>query len=440
MARQKTRFLEGAAKRKYNKEQSEELFNLMAEFAKYGFNKSHAAAYCVLAAQTAWLKFYYPVEFFSSQLSIDQNDSDKLANYIRDVRKHNINITSPHINISQFHFSIKDGDIHFSLGAIKGVGEIAARSIVQTRESLPDKKFSTLEEFFEKVDFKKINKKTLENLIKSGALDNFGYERKEMYENIEKFTSFSTKLKEDKETGQQSLFSSELKEQNSVKMSPVKPWTAKERLFFEREVFGFYLNNHPMKILEGLEKSLFCKKLKDIEVLKNTSQSIQTLGMVQNLKEVITKKKGRTMAFAQLEDGSGYLEVIFFPDIYEKFKTLLLRESEVLYFKGSVQKEKSMNRFLVEEVKLLDDFLQNIRAVKILLDPSMNKEDLNQLKQILIDSKQGTSRLCLETYIPSKKTSVEIDTKGVVHDIEVSHSLLEKMYKVLKTTKRIHFS
>ncbi len=440
MARQKTRFLEGAKKKNYDKARSEELFNLMAEFAKYGFNKSHAAAYCVLAAQTAWLKFYYPVEFFASQLSIDQNDSDKLTTYIRDVKKHNISIISPHVNTSSFRFSIEDNNIHFSLGAIKGVGEIAAQSIEQTRQSLPNKKFSTLEEFFENIDFKKINKKTLENLIKSGALDDFGYERKEIYESIEKFTRYSFKLKEDKETGQQSLFSSKLKEQDSVKISPVKSWTEKERLFFEKEVFGFYLNNHPMKFLEGLEKSLSCEKIKTLENLKSVSQTVQTLGMVQSLKEVITKKKGRVMAFAKLEDHSGCLEVIFFPDIYEKFKSLLLKESEVLYFKGNIQNEKSINRLIVENVKSLDDLLRNIATVKIQIDPTIKKQDLNYLKQILIDSKKGSSHLCLETYIPTKKTFVEIDIKGVVHDIEVNHNLLEKMYKVLKTTEKIHFS
>ncbi len=438
MAKQKTRFLEGVMKKKYNKGQSEELFNLMAEFAKYGFNKSHAAAYCVLAAQTAWLKFYYPVEFFASQLSIDQNDSDKLATYIRDVRKHKVNIISPHINTSYSRFSIKDENIHFSLGAIKGVGEMSAQSIVQTRESLPNKKFSTLEEFFEKMDIKKINRKTLENLIKSGSLDGFGYERKEMYESIEKFVQYSSKLKEDKETGQQSLFDLNLKEQNNIQTSPVKPWTGKEKLFFEREVFGFYLNNHPMKFLEGLEKSLSCEKLKTLETLKNISKPVQTLGMVQNLKEVITKKKGKVMAFAQLEDGSGHLEVIFFPDIYEKFKTLLLREAEVLYFRGSLQTERSINRFLVEEVRSLDLVLRDIKTIKIQLDPSIKKKDLNQIKQILIDGKRGNTCLYIETYIPSKKTFVKIDI-GIVHDIEVSYNLLEKMYEVLKTTKRIHF-
>lgn len=439
MAKQKDRFLKGAKQRKYNSEKAEKLFDLMAEFAKYGFNKSHAAAYCVLACQTAWLKNYYPLEFFASQLTIDQNDSDKLDVYIKDVKRHNIQIVSPHINTSFSRFSIKDKKIYFSIGAIKGVGDIAAKNIEESRELLPNKKFETLEEFFEKIDLKKSNKKTLESLIKAGALDGFGYNRREIYENIEYFIKHSSKIKEEKILGQQSLFDTQLQEEKKVKINSISPWSDKDKLFFEKEVFGFYLNNHPMETLKGLEQSLSCEKVRNLETSQKVEQSIQTLGMIKNLKEVMVKKNNKIMAFFNLEDESSSIEAMMFSDTYKKYKKLFFENNEIMYFKGFLKKERlNTNRFIVEEICLLDDFLKkSVKTVQIRLNPEMKREDLNELKDILMNSKKGDSRLFLEAYIPQEKALVKLNALDPPHDIEITFNLLKKMYKVLKTNRGI---
>ena len=440
MEKQKTRFLEGAKKKGHNLKKSEELFDLMAEFAKYGFNKSHAAAYCVLAAQTAWLKHYYPVEFLASQMTIEQNDSDKLIHYIRDAKEHGCPVLSPHINSSFYHFSIdKKGNICFSLGAIKGLGSSAVKEIVRARQSLKDNVFSGIEEFFETVDLKKINKKTLDSLIKAGAFDGFGYNRREIFEHIDKFSHYALKRMEDRSSGQQSLFGHSLRQEDQVKISRTKSWSHKEKLAYEKEIFGFYLDDHPMKALEGLEDSLNCKTISDLKQCRGSSETVKVLAMISNFKEIVTKKKSQLMAFAFLEDGSTSIEAILFPEVYEKTKRLILQEGDIFYITGKLQSNRGVSQQLImEDIALLDNFLKQIQKIKLELHPNMEKKKLLDLKELLYNSKTGPSRVCLQTYVPDKKAFVEIDTQGKLHDIEISCDFLQKTRKIFTTTKNIH--
>ena len=441
MARQKKRFLEGAAKKRFDPKKSEKLFDLMAEFAKYGFNKAHAAAYCVLAAQTAWLKHYHPVEFFAAQMTIDQNDSGKLANYIRDARKHGIAIASPHVNTSDYRFSIRNGKIQFSLGALKGVGEMAAKAIGEARASLPEKKFSSIEEFFETVDLRAVNKKTLEGLIKTGAFDGFGRHRQEIYGNVDKFSSYASKKKRERETGQQSLFGGEMESLNRVEISPVEPWPQKERLIYEKEVFGFYLSDHPMSALQSLRKSFRLMSLKTLEESSGPLKAVKTLAMIQSAREITTKKEDR-MAFVQLEDDSGSLEAVFFPDIYKKAKPLFLEiEGEVLFLEGYVQKSRDKaNQLVPERVLPLDDFLGGIKAVQMDLPSDMGRKGLDRLRQLLVKAEKGGSRLLLRSWLASEKALVEFDTEGIFRNIRVTRDFLERASGLLKSGERIHLS
>ena len=441
MEKQKHRFLEGAKKKKYNTKKAEELFDLMAEFAKYGFNKSHAAAYCVLAAQTAWLKKYYPVEFLASQMSIEQNDSDKLVKLIRDAKKHGFPVLSPHINRSSYKFTVEKDKILFSMGAIKGLGLSSAKEIVRARKSLKAKKFSGLEEFFETVDLKKINKKTLESLIKSGSLDNLGYERKDIFENIEKFSRYAGKQREDRHAGQQSLFSMDLEQEERVHITKGAPWTRINKLAYEREVFGFYLNDQPMKAIEGLEKSLGCKQLSDLRKYSDDSRLIETLAMISNVREILTKKKSKLMAFALIEDGFSSLELTFFPEVYEQVKPLLLHTGEVFHITGRLQKREGAAsiQMVAEKVSPLTDFLKRLKNVKLDLYPDIEKEQLADLKNLLFSGKRGETSVSLRVYIPEKNLTVEMDTKDTLPNIEVDYDFLQKSQKIFKSPERIHF-
>ena len=434
MAKQKNRFLEGAKKKSYNLKKAETLFDLMAEFAKYGFNKSHAAAYCVLAAQTAWLKHYYPIEFLAGQMTIDQNDTDKLVKSIRDAKAHGYEILSPHINSSFERFSIKDNKICFSLGAIKGIGLFSAKEIVQARENLKDKKFSSLEEFFKTM--KKPNKKTIESLVKSGSLDGFGYNRKEILMNVEQFVSQAEKQLEDSMTGQQSLFSGALEEENKVKPAKSSDWPRKDQIGFEKEVLGFYLNDHPMKSLEGLEAGLKCQSLSSYKLNVSKSSHVKVLAMITNVREIFTKK-GQRMAFCFLEDGSSTIEATLFPEIYEKISKWLIHEGEIFYLTGKLQTNRGANeQIVVEEALQLDDFLKKVEKINIQLSSNMAKEEILDLKKLIAGSQNGSARLNLQVYLPQEKMFVEIDMDKL-YDIEVTHEFLQKSYKIFKSSKNI---
>jgi len=249
MDQQRERFLRGAKERGYDEKKSDELFDLMYKFADYGFNKSHAAAYCVVAAHTAWLKNYYPAEFFAALLSTEMSDTDKVVKYSKDAQRHGLEVVPPHVNYSNYQFAVHGNKIYFGLGAIKGVGEAAVDSIVETRALLPHKKFETIEEFFATVDLRRINKKVIECLIKAGALDQFGPHRAQLYAQYTKFIEHSERKKRESEFGQSSLFEmmGEENDDVSVVLDPVKPWGRLGRLALEKEVLGFYLSDHPLQ-------------------------------------------------------------------------------------------------------------------------------------------------------------------------------------------------
>ena len=430
MEKQKNRFLEGAKKKGYPLKKSVQLFDLMAEFAKYGFNKSHAAAYCVLAAQTAWLKRYYPIEFLASHMTIEQNDSDKLFKPIRDAKDHGYKVLSPHVNTSFEYFAIQGQSICYSLAAIKGIGLSSAKEIVRARESLKEKKFSSITHFFETVDYKKLNKKTIESLIKAGALDGFGYHRKEISINIEKWMDEAERRARDRQTGQQNLFGGA----NPIQIEKSPPWSYKDQSNFEKEVLGFYLNEHPLKAFEGLEESLKFKKLSEIK--EGVNSSVQALVMIGSLREIFTKK-GDKMAFCLLEDNSSRLEAILFPSVYEKAKEAFVKSGEIFYISGKLQKDKNASsQIVINEIFILDDFLKKFQKMKIHLNFDMEKDKLSSLKTLIESAPSGSSQVFFQTYLPEEKAHVEIDTKET-YNIEINYDLLQKISDFFTGSKNI---
>jgi DNA polymerase-3 subunit alpha len=187
MDQHRERFLQGASLKGHDKKKSEELFELMYKFADYGFNKSHAAAYCVITAQTAWVKHYYPAEFFAALLSTEVGDTDKVVKYVKDAQKRGLVVKSPHINFSDYLFTVNGDEIYFGLGGIKGVGEAAVEALLEARAQLPNQKFASIEEFFNSVDLRRVNKKVIENLTKAGAFDHLGYHRAQLYTGYHQF-------------------------------------------------------------------------------------------------------------------------------------------------------------------------------------------------------------------------------------------------------------
>ncbi|MCB0414230.1 MAG: DNA polymerase III subunit alpha [Bdellovibrionales bacterium] len=436
MAKQKERFLKGAYENKYDPKKAEQLFDMMAEFAKYGFNKSHAAAYCVVSSQTAYLKHYYPVEFFAALLSTEMNDTDKVVKYIKDAQKHGIQVRAPHINSSEYKFTVKGDDIFYSFGAIKGVGKAAVEAIVEAREQLPDKNFESLEQFFEKVDLRRVNKKTVECLIKSGAFDGFGANRAELMDGYSRFIERADSTKKEAELGQVSLFSldEELMEQEKVVLEKKQPWRRSARLSYEKEVLGFYLSDHPLK---GMEKLISFWTTSQIQGLKEKEQKSKVFvaGLISSLREIITKK-GTRMAFAQFEDLSGSTELIIFPDAYAKFE-MIVKSEGALIVGGSVENdsEQGTSKIIVETVSRLEDQFEKVKKMVFHLDD----KDMDTLEKVknLAGKFPGQTALSIHMELKDIGQRVELNVtepKGV----QASAEFFELLHGALGgTTERI---
>ena len=431
MKKQKSRFLTGAEKNNYDSKKAEKLFDLVAEFAKYGFNKSHAAAYCVLAAQTAWLKKYYPVEFFASLLTVEINNTDKMLRYVVDARKHGIQVLPPHINHSEYFFTSGKNCIYFSLGAIKGVGRAAVDEILSVRNQLKDKKFRSVQQFFETVDIKKFNKKTVEALVKAGAFENMGMNNQEILYNYEGFSKQMDQKKEERESGQINLFSSQGKEELFL-YKKYPGWTRTLKLHYERSVIGFYLSGHPLDYLESFRSVLSCKPIASLDKEGHRS-SVCVWGILDQLREVQTRK-GATMAFAYLEDNTGSLPVVLFSDVYVKFEKYI-RSGKVLLVKGVMNREKnnSEDRLIVQELAFIDERLGQSKRVIVHLT-EQEKSQLPALKQVL---SQHTGEVPLYFSVKlNEKKSIPLKL-NLFRGVSVSMQFLEKIQKTVGGTKKI---
>ncbi len=411
MLAQKERFLRGAKDKGFDDKKAGELFDLMEKFASYGFNKSHAAAYCVVAAQTAWLKRYYPVEFYAALLSTEMGSTEDIVRYVKDARSHGIEVRPPNINYSDFKFSIKDDTIFFSLGAIKGVGEAAVESIINARNLLPDKKFESLEQFFEVVD-RKVNKKTIESLIKAGAFDGFGPHRAQLFVGYEKYLNRASIAKQDRDVGQVSLFdmlenTNNDNSETRITLDEAAPWNRSARLAYEKEILGFYLSEHP---LTGLGKLYNAWTTCEIDGLKNVDHKKRVVlaGLVTSLREIITRK-GTRMAFAQLEDLTSHIELVIFPDVYKEAEKYL-KEDHAVLLGGTFEKEGDSRKILVDKVAKLEDILKKSKQGIFRIDNSMHSK-MPELQELLVRY-PGSTAIEILIDIPELEKTVSLDMEG----------------------------
>ncbi len=426
MAVQKSRFLKGAAENSHDTKKSEALFDLMAEFAKYGFNKSHAAAYCVVAAYTAWLKNYYPVEFFAALLSTEMSDTDKIVKYVKDAQTHKIEVVPPHINYSEYKFAARGEKIMFSLGAIKGVGEGAVQAIVEARDRLPEKKFAHLDEFFGEIDLKKVNKKTVEALTKAGALDGFGYNRNEVLTGFSKFIERSEGERADREVGQTSLFDLDDSgvEEKLVQLDRLEPWNRAASLAFEKEVLGFYLTDHPLQGLETIGRLHGAQSIGKLGDLAHKAKA-QVLCLVSSYREIITKK-GTRMAFARIEDTSGSLELVVFPDTFAQYERVLKAESALLVT-GILEKEDGGMKMIAEQVRLAEDLFKLIKKVTLKVEPGM--QDKLALIRQWAEKNRGDAPLIFQLQLPDLGKTVEMEVQDFA-GVKLTGQALDDLRKI----------
>ena len=345
--KEKIPFLEGAVKQGYSMERASQIYDILVPFGDYGFNKSHAAGYAVLAYRTAYLKANFPAEFMAASLTneIHSADKDKLSECIAEARKMGLAIDPPDVNHSQKFFDVVEGHIVYGLLGIKGLGDIPIDEIVNCRRDGPYKDFM---DFLTRVDIKAVGKSVIERLIQTGAFDKFGIKRETLLGNLERSVEYVQNIKDEKKYGQVSLFGETgEKEYPDFEFENFPETSRDDKFKTEKELIGFYFSGHPMDEYRELWKKTVKADLGHPETLVQGSQVL--LGLIKNIKPISTSK-GDKMAFASLEDYNGEIELTFFTSIWEKCRDKI-ENGKIAILKGKIdyQADKDKYSFTVDE-------------------------------------------------------------------------------------------
>jgi len=359
----KKRFVSQSIEKKYTKETAEKVWGFIEAFANYGFNKAHAASYAMISYQTAYLKANYPVEYMTALMSVESashsmNRDIKIAVAVEDCKKMGIKMFPPDVNTSEDDFTIEEMEgslesmaIRFGFTAIKHVGTQAIENLLETRKRVGT--FTSLTQFIHETDSRKVNKTTLECLIKVGAMDIFGT-RASMLENLEQIRQTAAQLKFD-DQGQDSLFSDVQADATAIKdtFPSVPEYQNQELLSFEKELLGLFLTNHPMAAAMDAVSSRATKTIGELDNTIHTGQIFLFGGVITQLRQIQTKKTGALMAFGKLEDRSGVIDITIFPKTYEKYQNVL-QQDKVVLLKAKVDFRDEELQLLVEKVSVPD--------------------------------------------------------------------------------------
>jgi DNA polymerase-3 subunit alpha len=391
MAQQRERFIEGAAQRKYPPKKIEKIFDLMAQFAGYGFNKSHSAAYALLAYHTAYLKTHHPIEFMAALLTSVTGSTDDVVKYINECREMGIAVEAPDINVSDANFTPHGESIRFGLAAVKNVGGNAIESIVAARKKLG--RFKSIFEFCEHVDLRLLNKRVIESLIKGGAMDSFG-RRAQLMAVLDKAMEQAQKVQRDAEFGQHGLFGvfqqEEMAEQNG-KLPNVPDWDEHTRLGAEKEILGFFISGHPLERYRDKLSDLQALSIEEISTMERSTgkdDTINTAGVISNVR-VLKSKKGDLYATGTMEDMSGSIEMVVFPEAYKRLGDKVKLEVPVL-IKAGVRVEEGANpKITVAEIIPLEDAKVPLpRAIRIRIPLETSRENtVDELHALFLERK-----------------------------------------------------
>src|SRR6266404_6361309 len=399
MAAQRERFVTGANQRGYPPKKIEKIFDLMAQFAGYGFNKSHSAAYALLAYHTAYLKTHHPIEFMAALLTSVTGSTDDVVKYINECREMGIAVEAPDINVSDANFTPHGNAIRFGLAAVKNVGHNAIESIVAGREHLG--RYSSIYEFCEKVDLRLLNKRVLESLIKSGAMDALG-RRAQLMAVLDRAIEGAQKTQRDAESGQHGLFGVFQQEEVSAsndKLPNIPDWDEQARLAAEKEILGFFISGHPLEKYKDKLADLQALRIDEIAAMTKSTgkdETIATAGIIGNLR-VQKSKRGEFYAQATLEDMSGSIDMIVFPEAYKRLGDKVKIEVPVLVRAGVRIEEGTNPKITAAEIMPLEDAKVPLpRAIRIRLPLETAGEATVDDLHILFKERKGEARVLFD--------------------------------------------
>ncbi|MBI4455331.1 MAG: DNA polymerase III subunit alpha [Acidobacteria bacterium] len=383
MQAQRDKFLRGAVANGISEKKAVRIFDLMEQFASYGFNKSHSAAYALIAYQTAYSKSHHAVQFMAAMLTCEMDKNDKMVKHLLQCKEMGIEVLPPDINRSEMHFKSDQNRILFGLAGIKNVGESAIQSVLQARREKG--KFTSFFDFCERVDLRLVNKRVVESLVKAGAFDSFGYPRARLFLSTDVAIERAQKQQRDRDSGQSSLFEM-LQSSQAGEHDPLveaKEWVEAERLAFEKETLGFYVTGHPLKKYE--EEIRYFSNATVSDLGEELSGKEVTLGGIITSMRKMQTRKGDTMAVLQVEDLTGTVEVIAFPQTYERSAALLLTDSAILVRGRCEVDENTGIRILASEIRSLKSVWdRGIASLKVTIPlERVNSDFINQLKGAL---------------------------------------------------------
>lgn len=376
MAKEKETFVAGAVSLGFAKDKAAEIYDILIPFSQYGFNKSHATAYAVLAYRTAYLKTHFLPEFWAANFTNEITASDKLREYIHLAKKDGVKIMPPNVNYSREYFSVSDGAIVFGLIGIKGFGTWAAKAIVAER--LKNGKYTSFIDFLNRVDLKVVGKKAVEILISTGCFDGIDENRPTLLLNLENAYTSVARQNEEKLSGQGSLFDDDETGVEYFHFKKVPDWPLKEKLKREKELMGFYISGHPLDEYSELIKKVSTLRLDKLENAQK-GKDYTVVGMLSDISSFFTKRN-EAMCFAKLEDPAASVKLVFFPKVWDRVKGIALPES-ICGVKGRVDTEHGEPSLVVEEVIPLKDLKESaISEVHAVLDTlTATEDDFNAL-------------------------------------------------------------
>ena len=403
MAAQRAKFMAGCAGNKIPEKKAEKIFNLMEEFAGYGFNKSHSCAYALLAYQTAYLKTHYPVEFMAALLTSEAGNTDKTVKYINEARGMSISILPPDVNESDLYFTPVGESIRFGMAAIKNVGENTAKAIRESR--LTQGEFRTLYDFCERIDSRFLNKRVFESLIKSGAMDSLG-PRESLLASVDDAIGTQQRATRTREIGQHGLFGAAAQPaQEPFLLHEAPLWSEEERLASEYAMLGFYVSGHPLEKYASRLSEMRAVSLAEVEGQRN-GKELTIAALIVGTRPM-RSKKGARWAIYTIQDMTGVQEMLAFPESFQRFESML-KSGTPLLMKVRVQVEEAGTRLSLQEVRKLEGIVERANAPEFRVRLAMrdlSQERLHSLEQALAQY-PGASAVVFEVHADDGSTAV----------------------------------
>ena len=400
MAAQRQKFREGAAAKGFSdKKKIAKLFDLMEQFAGYGFNKSHSAAYAVLAYRTGYLKAHYPNYFMAAVLTSERGNTDKIVKYINECREMGIPILPPDVNVSDVDFTPTPEGIRFGLAAIKNVGETAIRSIAR------NKPFRSIFDLCERADLRTVNKRVLESLIKAGAFDSLDIDRASLYNNVDRAIEWGQRKQHEAEVGQGGLFAmfADPASDDRDMMAPAEAWPESLKLAHEKEALGFYITGHPLQRFRSDVETYATANTSSL-ASRTANSEVVVAGIVASTRTMRTKK-GNRMGVVLLEDLQGVVEVLVFPDTFERTEELLLSDAPV-FVVAKLDSDESTLRLLASDILPMDRAREHLsKRVTVAIDAQDAPKDLAERLRPMIEEKTGDAELVFELRYSGRYTA-----------------------------------